>query len=247
MFWPKNSPTGTIIWKCREATLPKHTLTSAPKRKWKKFRSPQHVSHQMNVLIPKKLNKLTFGALISLLKSTTNPPWIWSIRTGSHTFAVYLLIHCSYSFWIHSRIRYMQTMLLYFFHLFLDKQWVSTSSVSRTLGCGILWSVLTSTIINCWGPSRELELYDVICQRYTEWTQHKFWEIVSKLQEPFWEKISSTKKKDLNIFFSLLFQLKKPLSTVSIPGSQTALNVNTCTANMDKKSEGMGDKSQKSG
>jgi hypothetical protein len=60
--------------------------------------------------------------------------------------------------------------------------------------------------------------------------------------------MSSIKKKGFeHIFFSLLFQLKKPLSTVSIPGSQTALNVNTCTANMDKKSEGMGDKSQKSG
>ena len=41
--------------------------------------------------------------------------------------------------------------------------------------------LLVCTIINCWGPSRELELYDVICQRYTEWTQHKFWETVSKL------------------------------------------------------------------
>jgi len=40
--------------------------------------------------------------------------------------------------------------------------------------------------------------------------------------------------------------LKKPLSTVSIPGSQTALNVNTCTANMGKKTTGDGDKSHKS-
>jgi len=32
--------------------------------------------------------------------------------------------------------------------------------------------------------------------------------------------------------------LKKPLSTVSIPGSHTALNVNTCTANMGKKTIG---------
>ena len=160
----------------------------------------------MNVLIPQKLNKLTFEALISLLKSTTNPAWIWSIRTGLHTFAVYLLINGSYSFWIHSRIRYMQTMLLlYFFNLFLGEQWVWTSSVSRTLGCGTLWSVLTSTIINCWGPSRELELYDVICQRYTEWTQHKFWEIDCKLQESFWEKITSTKEKGFEHIFFLFF------------------------------------------
>ena len=43
-------------------------------------------------------------------------------------------------------------------------------------------------------------------------------------------------------------QLKKPLSTVSIPGSHTALNVNTCTANMGKKTIGdnCSDKQQKS-
>jgi potassium intermediate/small conductance calcium-activated channel subfamily N len=39
--------------------------------------------------------------------------------------------------------------------------------------------------------------------------------------------------------------LKKPLSTVSIPGSHTALSVNTCTANMSKKT-GDGEKSIKS-
>lgn len=39
--------------------------------------------------------------------------------------------------------------------------------------------------------------------------------------------------------------LKKPLSTVSIPGSHTALNVNTCTANMGKKTSGEGDKGLK--
>ena len=41
-------------------------------------------------------------------------------------------------------------------------------------------------------------------------------------------------------------QLKKPLSTISIPGSQTALNVNTCSASMGKKTVGDGDKSHKS-
>ena len=49
------------------------------------------------------------------------------------------------------------------------------------------------------------------------------------------------------LHFSLFYflQLKKPLSTVSIPGSHTALSVNTCTANMSKKT-GDGEKSIKS-
>jgi hypothetical protein len=41
--------------------------------------------------------------------------------------------------------------------------------------------------------------------------------------------------------------MKKPLSSVSIhAGSHTALSVNTCTANMNKKTAGDGDKSIKS-
>ena len=51
--------------------------------------------------------------------------------------------------------------------------------------------------------------------------------------------------KTFTFFFFPFLQLKKPLSTVSIPGSHTALSVNTCTANMSKKT-GDGEKSIKS-
>ena len=77
------------------ATLTKRTLTSAPKRKWEKFRSSQRVSYEMNGLILKKFEQINIWG--SDFPAKKHP------RFGQSGLFSRLLINGSYGFGIHPK------------------------------------------------------------------------------------------------------------------------------------------------